>query len=104
MFQPDSDPDALHPGTGTSTDEESTTVDTSSENSIERLPFESQTEVAERVVKADGVRFVPNMKAYMVQGVRGKIYSVSLPFNRNVLSYFGRQNVYRYECEVREIG
>ena len=76
------DPDALHPGTGTNTDEDPTMVDRSSEdNNVQQpfqKPFESQAEMAERVVQADGVRFVSDLKTYMVQGVKGKTYSVTL--------------------------
>ena len=43
-----------------------------------KKPFESQEDLAERVVKADGVRFIPDLKAYMVEGIRGKAYSVKL--------------------------
>ena len=43
-----------------------------------KKPFESQEDLAERVVKADGVRFISDLKAYMVEGIRGKAYSVKL--------------------------
>ena len=45
---------------------------------LQKKPFESQEDLAERGVKADGVRFIPDLKAYMVEGIRGKAYSVKL--------------------------
>ena len=43
-----------------------------------RKPFESKEDLAERVVKCNGVKFVPDLKAYMVHGIGGKKYSVTL--------------------------
>ena len=40
--------------------------------------FESQEDLAEKLVKAGGVKFVEELKLYMVEGVRGRKYSVTL--------------------------
>lgn len=77
----DSDRDALHSGANINADKDPSQDGSSSDHETEQQlpkPFESQEEMAEKVVKSEGVRFVPDLKAYMVRGVRGKTYSVTL--------------------------
>ena len=51
--------------------------DTASKNGSTKR-FESQEDPAEKVVKAGGVKFVEELKVYMVEGVRGRKYSVTI--------------------------
>ena len=79
-FSRNSDKDVILPDT---IDVSSPRVESrdSEQNKVEqsaRKPFESQEDLAERVVKSDGVKFVPDLKAYMVLCIRGKVYSVTL--------------------------
>ena len=72
------------PDTCTQNEQETTVLDnitidkdSASENGSTKR-FESQEDLAEKVVKAGGVKFVEDLKAYMVEGVGGRKYSVTL--------------------------
>ena len=44
--------------------------------------FESQEDLAEKVVKAGGVKFVEDLKAYMVEGVGGRIQTILISITK----------------------